>query len=302
MQGQANLLHKSLNVNGYGFDAISMGPESGECVLLLHGFPQFADAWTDVIRSISEAGFRAVAVDQRGYSPGARPGSVEDYTVAHLTSDVLGFADVMAVRRFHLVGHDWGGFLAWQLAANHLERVISLAVLSTPHVNAFLAAIKEDDDQREKSKYIDFFKLPGGLAESVLLANDAQRLRSSYQGKLSPQAVESNVRRFSEEGALRSALNWYRSFDLNERIGCVEVPTLYIWGEKDHYLGETAALETAKYVSGSYHFERLKEASHWLLEEAADRVVPLLLEHLNANRADKPPTEVSQPPEKSGFQ
>jgi pimeloyl-ACP methyl ester carboxylesterase len=243
-----------------------------------------ADAWTDAIRSISEAGFHAVAIDQRGYSPGARPAAVEDYTVDRLTSDVLGVADVMAVSRFHLIGHDWGGLLAWQFAADHPDRLISLTVLSTPHVNAFLAAVKADDDQRDKSKYMDFFRLPGELAESLLLADDAQRLRSSYQGRLSAQAVENNVRRIAEKGAMRSALNWYRALDLNHRIGCIEVPTLYIWGEKDHYLGKTAALETAKYVSGSYRFERLKEASHWLLEDAADRVVPLLLEHLNANR------------------
>jgi pimeloyl-ACP methyl ester carboxylesterase len=284
MGDQPDLLHRTLDVNGYAFDAILMGPESGECVLLLHGFPQFADAWTGAIRSISEAGFHAVAIDQRGYSPGARPAAVEDYTVDRLTSDVLGVADVMGVSRFHLIGHDWGGLLAWQLAADHPDRLISLTVLSTPHVNAFLAAVKADDDQREKSKYIDFFRLPGELAESLLLADDAQRLRSSYQGRLSARAVENNVRRIAEKGAMRSALNWYRALDLNHRIGCIEVPTLYIWGEKDHYLGETAALETAKYVSGSYRFERLKEASHWLLEDAADRVVPLLLEHLNANR------------------
>jgi pimeloyl-ACP methyl ester carboxylesterase len=290
------LLHKALDVNGYTFDAILMGPESGECVLLLHGFPQFADAWTDAIQSISEAGLHAVAIDQRGYSPGARPTKVEDYTVDRLTSDILGFADGMGVSRFHLIGHDWGGLLAWQLAADHPDRLISLTVLSTPHVNAFFTAVKADDDQREKSKYIDFFRLPGELAERLLLADDAQRLRSSYQGKLSARAVENNVRRLSEKGAMTSALNWYRALDLNHRIGCIEVPTLYIWGEKDHYLGETAALETAKYVSGSYHFERLKEASHWLLEEAADRVVPFLLEHLNAHRGDQPPTEGAQLP------
>lgn len=284
MEDHQDLLHKTLNVNGYTFDAILRGPENGECVLLLHGFPQFADAWTDVIRSISEAGFQAVAIDQRGYSPGARPTAVEDYTVARLTSDVLGFADLMGVGRFHLIGHDWGGLLAWQLAASHPDRLISLAVLSTPHVDAFLNTMNADDDQREKSKYINFFRLPGEQAESLLLANDAQRLRSSYQGKLSARAVESNVRRIAEKGAMRSALNWYRALDLNHRIGCIEVPTLYIWGEKDPYLGETAALETARYVSGSYRFERLKDASHWLLEEAAGRVVPLLLEHLDANR------------------
>jgi pimeloyl-ACP methyl ester carboxylesterase len=287
MGDQQDPVCKSLYVNGYAFDAISMGPESGECVLLLHGFPQFADAWVDAIRSIGEAGFQAVAIDQRGYSPGARPDAVEEYTVDRLTSDVLGFADVMAVRRFHLVGHDWGGFLAWEVAANHPDRLISLAVLSTPHVNAFLSAVQADDDQREKSKYIDFFRLHCELAESVLLADSAQRLRNSYQGKLSPRAVESNVRRLTEKGAMRSALNWYRALDLYHRTGCIEVPTLYVWGEEDDYLGEAAALETGRHVSGVYRFERLKETSHWLLEEAGDRVVPLLLEHLDANRGNK---------------
>jgi hypothetical protein len=102
MGDQQDLLHKTLNVNGFAFDAISMGPESGECVLLLHGFPQFADAWMDAMRSISEAGFQAVAIDQRGYSPGARPAAVEDYTVDRLASDLLGFADVMACGGFIL--------------------------------------------------------------------------------------------------------------------------------------------------------------------------------------------------------
>jgi pimeloyl-ACP methyl ester carboxylesterase len=140
---------------------------------------------------------------------------------------------VLAVQRFQLIGHDWRGFVAWELAANHPDRLISLAVLSTPHVNAFLTAVKADDDQKEKSKYLDFFRLPGELAESVLLAADAQRLRSSYQGKLSARAVESNMRRFAKTGAMRSALNWYRALDLNHRIGCIEVPTLYMWwGER----------------------------------------------------------------------
>src|SRR5271163_1169854 len=98
---------KALFVNGYSFDSILMDSGNGDWVLFLHGFPQFADAWMDAMRSVSQAGFRTAAVDQRGYSPGARPGAVKDYTVEQLTSDVIGFADALGSQRFHLVGHDW---------------------------------------------------------------------------------------------------------------------------------------------------------------------------------------------------
>ncbi len=280
MADKDGLVRKMLKGNGYAFDSLSAGSEGGELVLFLHGFPQFADAWLEIMQPVSKAGFHAVAVDQRGYSPGARPPAIADYAVDLLTSDALAFADACGAKRFHLVAHDWGGFLAWQIAAQHPDRLLTLTVLSTPHVDAFLQAMETDEEQKEKSNYIPFFRMPGGMVESYLLADNAQRLRSVYQGKLSAASVESNVRRLSEEGALTAALNWYRALDLSLRIGPIAVPTLYVWGDKDLALGEKAAMETAKYVTGPYHFERLNGASHWLQQEASDRIVPLLLAHL----------------------
>lgn len=280
MADEEGFARNTLKANQLVFDILSAGSAERELVLFLHGFPQFADVWLEIMRPVSKAGFHAVAIDQRGYSPGARPTSIGDYAVGLLTSDVLSFADAPGARRFHLVGHDWGGFLAWQIAAEHPERLLTLTVLSTPHIDAFLQAAESDDEQKEKSKYIAFFRMPGGAAESFLLADNAQRLRAVYQGKLSAAAVESNVRRLSEEGAMTSVLNWYRALELDHRIGNIAVPTLYVWGDKDLALGETAAIETAKYVTGPYHFERLKGASHWLQGEATDRIVPLLLDHL----------------------
>ena len=287
MADEENLGHNTLTVNGYAFDSLSAGSKDGELVLFLHGFPQFADAWLEIMQPVSKAGFHAVAVDQRGYSPGARPPATADYSVDLLTSDVLAFVDAFGARQFHLVAHDWGGVLAWKIAAQHRNRLLTLTVLSTAHVDAFLQAMETDGEQKEKSKYIPYFRLPGGVVESYLLADNAQRLRGVYQGKLSAAAVESNVRRLSEEGALTAALNWYRALDLAHRIGPIAVPTLYVWGDNDLAVGETAAMETAKYVTGPYRFERLRGASHWLQQEAADRIVALLLAHLGAGRPEK---------------
>jgi len=288
MADEESLGRNTLTVNGYSFDSLSAGSKAGELVLFLHGFPQFADAWLEIMQPVSKAGFHAVAVDQRGYSPGARPPATADYSVDLLTSDVLAFADAFGARQFHLVAHDWGGILAWKIAAQHRNRLLTLTVLSTAHVDAFLQAMETDGEQKEKSKYIPYFRLPGGVVESYLLADNAQRLRGVYQGKLSAAAVESNVRRLSEEGALTAALNWYRALDFAHRIGPIAVPTLYMWGDNDLAVGETAAMETAKYVTGPYRFERLKDTSHWLQQEASDRIVALLLANLGAGPREKP--------------
>ena len=230
--------------------------------------------------ALAAAGFRALAFDQRGYSPGARPLEVDRYDIAHLTSDVLAFAGQAGASTFHLVGHDWGGFLAWKLAAEHPHRVGSLCVLSTPHVDAFLEAARTDVEQQDKSKYIHFFKMPAGVAESALLSDSAQRLRGVYQGKVTEEQIDANVRRLSEPGALTAALNWYRALDLEKRIGNIVVPTLFVWGDCDLACGKQAAMATAQYIAAPYRFESLAGYSHWLLEEAPGQTAEFILNHI----------------------
>jgi pimeloyl-ACP methyl ester carboxylesterase len=269
-----------LDVNGFRFDALAGGPASGPLVLLLHGFPEFADSWLPILRQLADAGFRAVAVDQRGYSPGARPGRVADYAIDRLVSDVLGFAEVLGRSSFHLVGHDWGGIVAWTLAARHPDRLETLCVLSVPHVDALLDAIAGDSDQRRRSWYVKLFKAPFHLAELLLKAWNFRGLRKAYDGKLPAPLVEANVSRLREPGALTAALNWYRALAVSLRIGPVAVPTMYVWGDCDQALGPVAAKATAAHVSGPYRFEILEGASHWLLEERANAVGDFILQHL----------------------
>ena len=272
-----------ISVGELRFNALTAGPVAGELVLFLHGFPEFADAWCDVMSPVARAGFWTVAVDQRGYSESARPKNVSDYGIEYLIADVQGFADTLGRRRFHLVGHDWGAFLAWVFAAKHSDRVQSLTALSTPHPDAFLNALETDEDQKQRSKYISFFRMPGGAAEDFFQADNCQRLRAVYQGRLPDSAIDENIRRLSVPGALTSALKWYRALSLEARIGEITVPTLYIWSTDDLALGRTAAVETGKYVKGPYRFEKLDGISHWLLAEAPDRVSALVLEQLLAH-------------------
>ncbi|MFT3762302.1 MAG: alpha/beta hydrolase [Pseudoxanthomonas sp.] len=255
-------------------------PAEAPLVLFLHGFPQFADAWKPVLSAVGASAFHAVAVDQRGYSPGARPDGIDNYTTKELVADVLHFAEVLGHDRFHLVAHDWGGMIAWELAARFPERLMTLSVLSTPHTTSILHCIRTDEEQARKSEYILFFRLPDHAVEAAMLANNAERLRVAYRGQLSPEDVERNVRRLSEPGALTAALNWYRALDMDVHVGSVHVPTLFIWGEKDHALGEAAAIGTSRHVAGPYRFVRLSNRSHWLLEEAPDEISKLIVEHL----------------------
>ncbi len=278
----ANATATTIDADGLRFDAFIEGPGDGELVLMLHGFPQFADSWLPLLHSVAAAGFRAAAVTQRGYSPGARFDEVGEYSLEKLVVDVQTFADAVGADRFHLVGHDWGAFVAWVYAAKFPQRLLSLTALSTPHPDAFAKALESDYDQKMRSAYIALFRAPLHAAEKLLAANNYAALRRAYQAKVPEPQVNEIVRRLSQPGALTAALNWYRALDLNQtsRIGQITVPTLYVWGSADLALGRTAALDTANYVSARYRFEALEGKSHWLLEEVPQEIERLTMEHL----------------------
>jgi pimeloyl-ACP methyl ester carboxylesterase len=273
-----------IDVNGYRFDAIAAGPANGEFVLCLHGFPQFADAWTPILEALGATGYRAVAFDQRGYSPRARPVGVADYAMPHLVADVSGVADQVGADHFHLIGHDWGGAVAWAVAASHAERLKTLTILSTPHPEALTAAIRHDPDQQTRSAYMLLFRAERGVAETYLLADGATRLRAVYRGKVAAEQIDAIVDRLSEDGALTAALDWYRAMTGNPPVGEIIVPTLFVWGDADQALGRTAALGTARHVEGPYRFEIVEGGSHWLIDERPDEIIALIAPHLRARR------------------
>jgi pimeloyl-ACP methyl ester carboxylesterase len=248
-------------------------------VLLLHGFPEAAIAWEHQVAVLGAAGYRAVAPDQRGYSPGVRPEQPAQYGVDELVGDVLAMADELGWNRFDLVGHDWGGAVAWWTAAGHPDRLRTLTVVSTPHPGALAQALRTDEDQHLRSRYMTEWR-QAPVTERRMLEDDAAALRRMFEWKVPPSRVEEYVQRLREPGALTAALNWYRAGRPSVKIDEVSVPTMYVWSTEDVAFGSTAALDTEKWVTGSYRFEMLEDVSHWVLEEAPEALSSLLLEQL----------------------
>lgn len=272
-------------VGAYRFSARVAGPEDGRLVLLLHGFPQSSLAWRRQLATLAEAGYRAVAPDQRGYSPKARPEGVEHYATDHLVADALAIVDEMGGHKVDVVGHDWGAWVAWQMAARYPERLRTLTAVSVPHPVAFLEAILSGKgDQAARSAYIAFFRQEG-IAEKTLLLNDGDGLRKMLAATgLPEEQADVYVGLMREPGALTAALSWYRAVGPADTEGMAPIttPTMYVWSDRDVALGRQAAEATAAHVEGPYRFEVIEGVSHWIPEVAADQLGRLLLEHLSS--------------------
>ena len=270
-------------VGGFTFDVRMAGPDDGEVVILLHGFPQTSFEWRHQLRALGEAGFRAVAPDQRGYSSGARPPDVDDYALPLLVQDVIGLADAIGAERFHIVGHDWGAAVAWAVAVAARDRVITANPVSVPHPDAFAAVLNDPTScQVAASAYFDLFVQPN--SEDAFLANDHALLRGVYAG-IDDEAVAEYVRVLGSKAALGAGLNWYRA-NIGDRnlqrpaTGAVTVPTMFTWSDGDTALCIDGAVLTEQYVSGPYRFEVLEGVTHWIPDLAPDAMSSLLVEHV----------------------
>ncbi len=269
-----------LPLGGMVFSGIASGPADGELVMLLHGFPQTARAWSAQVQQLGEAGWHAVAPDIRGFAPGARPELVADYAQDQVASDVLAIAAQLGADSFHLVGHDLGGIIAWDVACRHPARIRTLAVASTPHLAVFAAALHARQEQRLPP--FDLFRQPG-TAEHALLDGDAAALRAGYRG-LDEHLIQEYVCHFSQPGALTAALNHFRAFDFADWLAlpAATVPTLFTWGADDPYLARPTALATRGHVTARYTETELQGVAHWLPELAPETVTALLHAHLRS--------------------
>lgn len=258
-----------VDARGLTFEVRTGGPGDGDPVLLLHGFPQHAGEWDDMVPPLHAAGLRTYALDQRGYAPGARPAAVEAYRIPELVADAAAVLDALGVTRAHLVGHDWGAIVAWGLAAAHPERVATLTAVSVPHPAAMGHALATDPRQKARSAYIALFRRPG-TAETVLLGLRATALRRMLSGVGDAARVARYADPMREPGALTAALNWYRAMSGADMkaVGPVDVPTTFVWSDKDIAIGRTAAEACAAHVTGDYRFVVLPGVTHWIPDEA----------------------------------
>jgi pimeloyl-ACP methyl ester carboxylesterase len=257
------------------FDVTDSGPADGDVVVLLHGFPQNRREWTAVAARLNDAGYRTLAPDQRGYSPGARPQGRRAYVQSELVADIVALVDASGADRVHLVGHDWGALVAWAFASRHPERLLTLTAISVPHPRAFAWAMPRG--QLLKSWYMALFQLPA-LPEAIL---PTRRGRALVGGNgLTPDQVRDYLEPLGKDG-LTAALNWYRALPFSQRekgyAHRSSVPTTYVWSDGDQALGRTGAEATKRFVTGPYRFEVIEGRSHWLADEAPDEVADAIL-------------------------
>lgn len=291
---------REIRVRGAGVDlhAVAAGPASGQLVVLLHGFPETGATWRTHMGPLADAGFRVVAPDMRGYGRSDAPRGVDAYPLDRLVEDVIALADGLGAGRMVLVGHDWGGIVAWHLAATRPERVRRLVTINAPHLAAYRRELRTLDQMR-RSWYVLYFQLPF-LPELTLRARDFEAVERILRtdpmrpGAFDERDIEAHKAALAQPGALTAAVNYYRAS--LRRLGTlggrqrrtVTAPTLVIWGERDRYLRPELTEGLERWVP-DLRVERLPDASHWAMADDPERVNRLLADFLRGSRAPAAP-------------
>jgi epoxide hydrolase 4 len=277
--------HRFVRANGVRFHVVEAG--RGPLVLLLHGFPEFWYGWRHQIGALAGR-FRVVAPDLRGYHLSEKP--ADGYDFATLARDVAELVPALGEERAHVVGHDWGGVVAWGAAANHPARVERLTILNAPHPGAYLREIRRNPRQMARSWYIGVFLVPG-LAERLLGARRGALLTRMFRDTLIHQEAMSDAeigqyrRAAGRPGALPAMLAYYRSLrrslpqerEAGERRIAAE--TLVIWGMRDAALVPELT-EGLERWAPNVRVERIPDAGHWVQHERPAVVNRLLLDFL----------------------
>jgi len=273
-----------IETNGVRLHCLIAG--SGPLVLLLHGFPETSHAWRHQLPSLA-AHFRVVAPDLRGYGESDKPRDVAAYRGAVLAADVLGLVRAFDAERAHVVGHDWGGGVAWTFAMRHPDALDRLAIINCPHPVSMAKALRSNWRQIRRSWYIFAFQIPW-LPEWGLTRDNARALRdmlrhSAKSGTFSEEDLYTYARAFTASGAATAAVNYYRAAfrdGLRPRAPRITAPTLLIWGEDDLALGKELTYGMESLFVGELRIEYLANTSHWVMEERPAEVNRLLLDFL----------------------
>lgn len=276
-----------LPVGDFTYFARAAGLQNeGPAVILLHGFPESSIMWNDLLAKASEEGFRVIAFDQRGYSPGARPTGIEHYHIDELTQDVLAVANNLGFDTFHLVGHDWGAVVAWNVAMEHDERIHSLTTLSIPHIGVFFDAVQNHPEQQQRSGYIKRLQTPF-FPEYTFLAKQ-QAFIKQMMAKNRQEQREEYLGLQAEYGAVTAMINWYRALDLEEITANktyakkVHSPTLFIWGTEDMVIAPDIIPEQKSWITAPYREIELK-TGHGLIQTKPDTVISEIIAHVKEN-------------------
>ena len=278
-EAELTAMTRMVTVNNLEFPVIDRG--TGPAVLLLHGFPDSRFMWRNQIGPLLAAGFRVIAPDLRGFGDAPKPTAVEDYRLPVLATDVIGILDALGVKQVRLVCHDWGAGLGWYLALTRPDRIERIAAMSVgANGNSGASTLA----QREKSWYFLFFQFEG-VAEETLRRNDWAFFKEWSRGQ---GDTDRYIRDLSRPGALTAAINWYRA---NVRPQMppstpapappkISVPAMGLWGDADPFLTEDHVKRSPERLSGSWRYEKIAGAGHWIMLDKPAEVNRLLLEFL----------------------
>ncbi len=270
-----------LRAGGLSFVVDEAG-EGDSVALLLHGFPESRHSWRHQLPLLADLGWRAIAPDLRGYGESSRPIGRSEYKLAKLTDDVANLFDAAGARRRLLIGHDWGGIIAWAFAMEGRLPLDGLVAMNAPHLGVFGNLMRASWKQRMKSWYMGFFQIPA-LPEAMILAGGARAITQSFtreavdKSRFPPQVTEVYRKNALIPGAMTAMINYYRAnvFDMARfsagDVPMIDEPTLLIWGEADGFMGVEATDGYGPYVR-DFTLRRLPNVSHWVQQEAPEAV------------------------------
>jgi pimeloyl-ACP methyl ester carboxylesterase len=273
------LTFSSIAGSGVTLNVAQSGPADGPLVILLHGFPEFWYGWRKQIPVLADAGFRVWAPDQRGYNTSDKPGRVRNYTIDKLSADVAELINAAGARKAIVVGHDWGGAVAWWLAANQPELVERLIILNVPHPLVLRHMLLTKPRQTLRSWYMFMFQLPS-LPEWSFRRNNCQGVikgleASSRPGTFTAADFDAYHGAWTQPGAFTAMINWYRAMfrygaprPRNRRI---LPPTLVLWGAQDRFIGREAAQASLE-LCDQGRLVVYETATHWLQHEEPEEV------------------------------
>ena len=278
--------HEFRDASGVRLHVVTAGDPADPLVVLLHGFPEFWYGWHRYIEPLVEAGYRVIVPDQRGYNRSGKPAGVRPYRITELTHDVVALIRSDGYESAHVIGHDWGAFVAWDLALREPERVDRLGIVNVPHPTAFRRTLLGNREQLRRSWYAVAFQFPV-LPEWAAARNDFSLWTRVLTDSVPPGTFdEADLDRYraawGRPRAARSMVNWYRAVPRYPRLPpreSVAAPTLIVWGERDEALVPELAPRSLSYcVDG--RLERFPDAGHFVTHERPAEVAELLVEHL----------------------
>jgi pimeloyl-ACP methyl ester carboxylesterase len=265
---------------------VEEGPKDGTPVVLLHGFPEFWYSWRHQLPALAAAGFRAIAPDLRGYNLSDKPKGLRNYTTEQLVGDVVGLIRACGHERAHVVGHDWGGALAYQFAARHPEMMRRLVIMNAPHPRLLLRRLRRSFTQLRRSWYMFFFQLPK-LPERMILRDDFMprvlRGMATHKESFDDDVLARFTEAIRQPGAATATINYYRAAMRRPSRGSsmIDCPTLVLWGDRDHALG-VELLEGLDTFVPHLEVRHVPDASHWIQNDCPEIVNRELISFLHA--------------------